>query len=173
MEMVIGPGQGKVSFFVIIGDGEFIPAKFNTPNVVVYRKGWMTFGDLVEIKSYGTLAKPADLAPEVAPACNYSGDGQPLHQHGDGTWWYFDAEFSLENGPYATESLAYESLVAYCKQFQDQKDAGLGLDIEGGLVLFEKLGLTSKTKDAKVVGEVHDETIVEIEGDSDDSSRLD
>jgi hypothetical protein len=162
--MWIGPKIGKVSAHLMLGDGEFIPRNFNTLTTVVYRRGWMTFGETKEIKPYGQLADPADLAPETEKACNYSGDGNPLHQHVDGSWWHFDAAFSLENGPFTTEDLAYQSLAAYCKNFQEQKDAGIGTDIEGGLVLFERLGLTTRANPAKVVGEVQDETILEIDG---------
>jgi hypothetical protein len=142
--MVIGPGRGNVTFHVIIGDGEFIPEKFNNKGCVIYRKGWMTFGELKLIKPWGELANPEDLAPEVKPACNYSGDGNPLHQHDDGA-------FNLEKGPFTTYEKAFEELLAYCNEFQEQQSAGLGTDIEGGLVLLEKFGLTLTREPAKVV----------------------
>lgn len=140
--MVIGPGRGAVTAFVILNDGEFIPARFNHPKIVVYRRGRSTNGELVEIKPLGELAKTEDLKPAERPACNYSGDGNPLHEHEDGTWWYFDEAWDLENGPFPTQQSAYTSLYAYCEDVQRTKE--LSEKFEEGFKFLGKFGLTKR-----------------------------
>lgn len=137
--------MGKVSAFIILGDGEHLPAKFNIPSVIAYRKGKSTNGELVTIKAFGEEAKPEDLGIEVEAKCLYSDNGNPLHEHSDGTWWHFDAAWSLEYGPFPTYAQAFEALLNYCNEFQQQKSAGLAIDVEGGLALLEeRFPLTDK-----------------------------
>jgi len=147
--MVIGPGKGKIAAFVILADGEYIPDKFNSPKVVIYRKGKLTHGELVMIKNYGELAKAEDVAPPAKPVCNYDFNGNPLHEHDDETWWYYDETWALENGPFDTYEEAYASLLAYCEDL----NTASGNDFEKSVGLLESLGLTSKAGSGKVDGD--------------------
>lgn len=44
-----------------------------------------------------------------ADRCNYNMDNNaphnpnPLHQHNDGTWWFYEESWSMESGPYPTK----------------------------------------------------------------------
>lgn len=39
----------------------------------------------------------------------------PVNQHEDGSWWYWNETWSDEHGPYMREGLARISLAVYCK----------------------------------------------------------
>lgn len=45
---------------------------------------------------------------------NYDGTN-PLHQHDDGTWWFYDP-FYDEYGPYENEQKGKEELERYCRE---------------------------------------------------------
>jgi len=75
------------------------------------------------IKPLGELAKEELLRPPPEPICNYSGDGNPLHQHKDESWWYYDETWTLEAGPFETYELGYAALVSYCEELQAVKES--------------------------------------------------
>lgn len=49
--------------------------------------------------------------------CNYQEDENhfPVHQHGDGTWWYYDETWAQELGPFTDEAECRAS----CKLYGD------------------------------------------------------
>jgi hypothetical protein len=120
--MVIGPGTAGIVAHVILADGELIPENFNNVKVVVYRRGESTGRELQIIKPLGELADPELLKKPDPPVCTYSGDGNPLHEHADKTWWHYDASWNFENGPFSTYEAAYTALEAYCTELQRAKE---------------------------------------------------
>lgn len=106
------PQTGVIN--VILGEGEMITEQFNSEKVVVYRRDSTTNWDLQLIKALGVLASPEELRVNAKAKCNYTGDGNPIHQHEDETWWHFDEGWSLENGPFLTYEEAYNALNEYC-----------------------------------------------------------
>jgi len=139
--MVIGPGKGAIAAFVILTDGELIPQNFNNEKVVVMRKGESTNRELKVIKPLGQLAAPELVRVPDEPVCNYTevsdGDGNPLHQHKDETWWFYDETRAFENGPFPTFEEANDALEVYCQTVliarEDQENS-----------------LTAESKDVKV-----------------------
>lgn len=121
--MVISPKTNGV-IYVILGEKDlFLPDKFNHEKVLVFRKDSSTNNELRIIKPLGELAKPELLREAVeAKICTYNGDGNPLHQHADGKWWHFDAEWNLEHGPFDTYEEAYGALETYCQEVQTAKN---------------------------------------------------
>jgi hypothetical protein len=111
--VVISPITGGL-IYVILGEGETCPEKFNTTTCVVFRRDKSTNQELHLLKAAGEVGPPT-LTEKPKPVCNYSGDGNPLHEHADGTFWHFDRDFSLENGPFKTYQEAYAALTAYCE----------------------------------------------------------
>ena len=119
--MVIAHGKDNISAFVVLQDDEKLPLNLNVPTVVVCRCGDSTNRKLEVIKPFGSLADDSILAVQAAkPICEYKGepDGSPLHQHADGSWWFYEETWALENGPFDTEDAAYEVLKAYCVELQ-------------------------------------------------------
>lgn len=115
--MVISPTDPKGHIIVILTDDERLPGNFNTANVLVFRKGESTNRELVVVKELGKLADPSILKQPEVPVCNYSGDGNPLHQHEDGSWWFYEESWVYENGPYLTYDAGWEALEKYCINF--------------------------------------------------------
>lgn len=128
--MVIARKDGII--FVTLADGEFLPENMNNEKVLVFRQGDSTNRELKIVKELGKLATADLLKPPDEPFCNYSGDGNPLHEHTDETWWYYDETWAYENGPFATYELGLESLTAYCTDLQNtrEKDLPTGLESE-------------------------------------------
>lgn len=114
--MVIAPGRDGIGFFVLLGDDEFIPERFNRENVLVMRRGDSTNREVLIVKNIGEIAGPELLRSEPEPVCNYQ-DGGPLHQHADGTWWFYENTWTLERGPFETEAIGYAELQAYCEEY--------------------------------------------------------
>lgn len=56
------------------------------------------------------LSPPRGLG--CAPA-----DGQAVHKHDDGSWWFWLETWCDEWGPYATEAEALAAVASYCKEF--------------------------------------------------------
>lgn len=100
--------------FVTLQDGEFLPDNLNSVKVCVFRQGDSTNRELKMIKPLGELASEEILRPVPEPVCLYNGDGNPLHVHKDGSWWYWDETWAYENGPFETEGEAQISLELYC-----------------------------------------------------------
>jgi hypothetical protein len=121
--LVISPKTNGI-IHVILGEGdEYLPEKLNRENICVYRRDRSTNNQLVTVKAVGVLAGPELLRPEPGVlTCNYSGDGNPLHQHADGKWWHYDADWSLEHGPFDTYEEAYGALETYCQNVQTAKE---------------------------------------------------
>jgi hypothetical protein len=111
--MVISPPT-KGIIIVILGDGELLPENLNNEKVVVMRKGNSTNRELIVVKELGKLATPDLLKPPDEPVCNYAGDGNPLHEHKDGKWWFYDETWAFENGPYESFEDGSVALEAYC-----------------------------------------------------------
>src|SRR5689334_21913352 len=114
--MVIAPGKAGITAHVILGDGEALPANLNTERIVVYRKGDSTNRDLEIVKPLGVVldAGHPTLRDPNKPVCNYSGDGNPLHEHSDGTFWFYEETWAFENGPFPDYEQAYNALTEYC-----------------------------------------------------------
>jgi hypothetical protein len=127
--MVIAQSKEKgITAFVILKDDEKLPQNLNSPAVVVCRYGDSTNRELQIIKPLGKQADPSILADPAKPICNLDTSPSnvrnlsPLHQHEDGTWWFYEETWALENGPFDTESDAYEVLKAYCLELQAVKE---------------------------------------------------
>lgn len=120
--MVISPITGGL-IYIILGDGEFLPERFNIEKTVVFRRDKSTNNELHLLKPAGEIG-PATLTQptEAKPVCNYSGDGNPLHQHEDGGWWHYDADWTLEHGPFKTFDEGYAALEAYCVGIENAKN---------------------------------------------------
>lgn len=102
---------------VILGEGEKITEQFNNEKVVIYRRDSTTNWEAELIKPLGALATAEQLRVNAPKVCNYNEDGHdpnPIHEHEDGTWWFFDELWSLENGPFPTFDEAYNALAEYC-----------------------------------------------------------
>ncbi len=39
-----------------------------------------------------------------------------IHQHEDGSWWFWDESWSNENGPFSTEDICQTALDEYCEK---------------------------------------------------------
>ena len=136
--MVIGKKDGLI--FVILADGEYLPEKFNIDTVVAFRQGPSTARELKIIKEAGKLADPGFLRPPAEDICNYSGDGNPLHEHVDGTFWYYDETWAFENGPFDTRIEANASLESYCKEIVEGREKSLT-----AAEICETLGIENET----------------------------
>jgi len=102
---------------VILGEGESLTEQFNSEKVVVYRRDTTTDWQLTMIKPLGLLASPEVLKVNAKQRCGWNAmanEGDPIHQHTDGSWWHFDELWSLENGPFETWDEAYNALAEYC-----------------------------------------------------------
>src|SRR6266478_5091510 len=106
------PTTGVIN--VILGEGEMITEQFNSEKTVVYRRDSTTNWELLLIKALGTFASPEQLRVNAKSKCNYNNDGNPIHEHEDGTFWHFDEGWSLENGPFGDYEEAYNALYEYC-----------------------------------------------------------
>ena len=117
--MVVAPVKGGVGPFVILADGEQLPANLNHEKTVVMRRGKSTDNELRIVKAFGALADPALL--RAADICEYKGeDGTPLHKHANGLWWFYDVDYVFEKGPFATYEEARTALVDYCVDYQNK-----------------------------------------------------
>lgn len=123
--MVIAQSREKgITAFVVLKDGERLPQNLNSPAIVVCRCGDSTNRELLIIKPLGQLADASILAGPAKPICNFteSDSADPLHQHEDGTWWFYEETWTLENGPFNTKDEAYEVLKAYCLELQTTRE---------------------------------------------------
>lgn len=41
----------------------------------------------------------------------------PVNQHEDGTWWFYEESWTEQYGPYKTEEEAREQLDIYCERY--------------------------------------------------------
>ena len=52
--------------------------------------------------------------------CDYNAtgpwDANPVHQHKDGTWWWYDETWADENGPYETKDAALLAMKKYVEE---------------------------------------------------------
>ena len=153
--MVIGPGKDGIAAFVILTDGELIPQNFNNEKVVVMRRGESTGRELKVVKPLGQLASPELVKQPDEPICNYTevnnGDGNPLHQHKDETWWFYDETWAFENGPFPTYEEANDALEVYCTTVLIARENA------------EKNSLTSESENAKVTEDERTDTQIEQE----------
>lgn len=122
--MVIAPGQKGITAHVILGDNEALPANLNTERVIVYRRGDSTNRELELVKALGVVLEAGHeaLRDKSKPVCNYSGDGNPLHEHADGTFWFYEETWAYENGPFPTYEEAYNALSEYCVGLEQAKE---------------------------------------------------
>ena len=54
-------------------------------------------------------------------ACNIKRDPlttllEPIHQHDDGSWWWYDETWVEEHGPYSTIEEANLAITKYCRE---------------------------------------------------------
>lgn len=124
--MVIAPGKGGISAFVILTDDEHLPVNLNSVKVLVMRRGKSTNNELKIVKAFGELADPSLLKPEEPSVCNYDGQVPPIHQHADQTWWFYEVTYTFEQGPFPTEAEANLALTRYCEEYQDSLEKSLG-----------------------------------------------
>lgn len=127
MPVISPPVNGVV--YVILGDGEMIPRNLNTEKTIIFRQGPSTDRQLVLVKGLGLIAEEKLVRqPEKPPVvCNYAPDpecpGNPLHQHEDESWWFYEETWNLEQGPFETYEAAYSSLAEYCTALQTEKES--------------------------------------------------
>ncbi len=141
--MVISP-PNKGMILVILGDGELLPENLNNEKVVVMRRGESTNRELRVVKELGKLATPDLLKPPAELVCTYSesndNDGNPLHQHKDGSWWFYNETWAFENGPYESFEDGSVALEAYCttvlavRENDVEQIKDLTTDLESGTV---------------------------------------
>ena len=123
--MVIGKPTSAGIIPVILTDNELIPANLNSQKTAIFRQGATTGRELKLIKALGTVLEPGDplLRAPAKPVCNYTLDPEvqsgPLHQHTDGTWWFYEATWNMEQGPYVTSDEAIDALTKYCIDYQN------------------------------------------------------
>jgi hypothetical protein len=161
--MVIGPGRGGIAAFVILADGELLPENLNSEKVLVMRKGDSTNRELKVVKELGKLATPDLLKKPEEPVCEYLfqlTEGNPLHEHKDGTWWFYEETWAFENGPFPTYEEAEAALEAYCIVVvavrEEQEE-------------ISKKGLTTNLEDGTVKADENTELHPDIEGTGDAS----
>jgi hypothetical protein len=140
---VIAPGQGGISAFVTLADGELLSEEFNSVKVVVFRRGESTNRQMKIVKPFGKLATPDLLRPALPPICTYlerMEGGDPLHEHADGTWWFYEQNFQMENGPYESWDEAHACLVTYCELLQEYlENPNLTTEVKDEKITLEKL----------------------------------
>jgi hypothetical protein len=122
--VVIAKGKDGIVAMVIMGEGDkYIPDNLNDERIVIFRQDTSTGRQLQLIKGLGALAPPELLRPAIKAACNYEkADGNPLHEHEDGSWWFYEATWNMERGPYPSEDIAYDALAQYCKELEAAKE---------------------------------------------------
>ncbi len=120
--MIVAPGQNGITAHVILADGEMLPQNLNSEKVVVYRRGKSTDMRLLLVKALGVLATPDLLRDPSMPICNFEGGPDPLHEHADGTFWFYEETWALENGPFPTYDDAYNALAEYCVGLERVKE---------------------------------------------------
>lgn len=126
MPVISPPVNGVV--YIILGDDEMIPRNFNTEKTIIFRQGVSTDRQLVLVKGLGLIADEKLVRqPEKPPViCNYAPDpecpGNPLHQHEDESWWFYEETWNLEQGPFEVYEAAYSALAEYCTALQAEKE---------------------------------------------------
>lgn len=128
--MVIARGENGIVAHVILADFEFLPENLNNERVVVYRRGESTDWQLKLVKALGTLATEHLLKPPAPAVCDYKENqqetpGDPMHQHADEKWWWYEETWAFENGPFDTYEEAYTALGEYCLGLERVKEAAL------------------------------------------------
>ena len=122
--MVIGRTTSAGMIPVILGDNELIPRNLNERKVVIFRQGNSTGRQLLMVKPLGDiLPEESDLLrPIPKPACNYTLDPDeptgPVHQHDDTWWWFYEATWNLEQGPFSSYDDCLEALTQYSIDYQ-------------------------------------------------------
>jgi hypothetical protein len=135
--MVIGRTTSAGMIPVILGDDELIPRNLNERKVVIFRQGNSTGRQLLVIKPLGDiLPEESDLLrPVPKPSCNYTLDPDgpigPVHQHEDGTWWFYEATWNLEQGPFPFYEDCLAVLTQYCIDYQKSLTSAEKSDIVG------------------------------------------
>jgi len=123
--MVIGKPTKEGVIPVILKDDELIPVNLNAQRVLIFRQGESTGRQLAMVKPLGVVLPPGDplLLPPSRPICNFALDPEvepsPLHEHADGTWWFYEATWTLEQGPYATFDEGLAAMTQYCIEYQN------------------------------------------------------
>jgi len=118
--MVISPPTNGVILVILGETDKFIPENLNNEKVVIFRRDPSTNNQLVMVKDLGKLADPSLLKKPEESICKHTTPGQPdfegnpLHTHADGTWWFYEETWTFENGPFPTYEEAETALEAYC-----------------------------------------------------------
>ena len=120
--MVISPPTNGVIMVILGETDKFIPENLNSEKVVIFRRDKSTNNELKMIKELGKLANPELLKKPTAPVCGYLGDAGPLHEHADGTWWFYEETWAFENGPFESWEDGDNALEAYCRTVLAMKE---------------------------------------------------
>lgn len=156
--MVIAPGRDGITAFVILQDDECLPTNLNDPKVVVMRRGPSTNWQIMMVKEFGRYADEAVLRPRSSALCDYLErieGGNPIHEHKDGKWWFYEENWEFESGPFDAYEIAYAQLNSYCIKLEETKrllaeaaqPQELEIDIEQAKKLLNDLNL--KPEDLK------------------------
>ena len=116
--MVISPPTNGVIMVILGETDKFIPENLNSEKVVIFRRDKSTNNELKMIKELGRLADPELLKKPESKVCTYTDniiDGNPLHEHADGTWWFYEETWAFENGPFESWEDGDNALEAYCR----------------------------------------------------------
>ncbi len=142
--MVISPPTNGVILVILGETDKFIPENLNNEKVVIFRRDSSTNNELKMVKELGRLADPALLKKLDEQICNYLDnlvDGNPVHEHKDGTWWFYEETWTFENGPFPTYEEAEAALEAYCivvlairEEQEESVKKGLTTRLENGSV---------------------------------------
>jgi hypothetical protein len=143
--MVVAKGQGGIVAHVILADGEALPQNLNSEKVVVYRRGKSTNMELMLVKPLGVLADADLLRDKSKPVCNFEGGPDPLHEHADGTFWFYEETWALENGPFSTYDEAYNALAEYCVGLETVKNHLTSLENDDKVNSYENTELQPAT----------------------------
>ncbi len=136
--MVIAKGRSGIAAIIILADGEFLPTNLNSIKTVVFRQGESTQRQLKMVKPFGELAEPELLREKAKPVCPLfpisqpDFEGNPLHTHDDDTWWFYDENWQLEQGPFDTYDEAFTALGQYCIELQAAKEGNYILNFLKG-----------------------------------------
>ena len=120
--MVILPGQNGITAHICLGDGEALPLQFNSEKIVVYRRGASTDNALKIEKPLGIILESGHplLKDPTKYVCAYEG-GDPIHEHENGDWYFYEESRSYENGPFETWEECYQALAEYCLGLEKAK----------------------------------------------------
>jgi hypothetical protein len=133
----------------------------NDPRIVVLRRGESTRWEMSMVKEFGHYADEAVLRSKTEQAervCDYLEEiveGNPIHQHKDLKYWFYEENWEFESGPFDTYEAAYAKLHVYCVQLEKTKqelaeaalrppELEIDISVQQATDLLEKLHLDPK-----------------------------